>query len=735
MKSKTSFLIALATIGFTSTISQLVLMRELVATFYGNELLYGLILAVWLAWVAIGAWGLALTLEQRMNRKGFILGIVIIGVLLPLQITFVRSAPTLLGVPSGAFVEFWPMVGVIIASLAPICLLSGLLFTTGARLAIDQGFSGGQAYVWESVGALVGGLLFSFLLLRWVNPYQSAFLATTLSLSVAGYLSLRDTPGPARAGITLLSFIVILAIAFTLGEQINTETLRRQWDDLAYAGDSPYGRLTILARNGQRVFFQNGSLAFETQGTFPEEVIHFPLLLHPEPARVLLIGGGIGGDLRELLKHPIREVVYVEIDPLLISAALSHLPAQEAAVLRDPRVSLILTDGRLFVGQLREAIHSGSETPFDVIILDLPEPSTGTLNRFYTEEFFTEVRDILQPAGIFSLGLPSAENYLSPELVRRNGSVYHTLNSIFNEALVLPGEHNFFITSNQSLPQEPGVLSNRLIQRGIDTQWVTPAYIEYIFTTDRFDGLRTLLEETRGVRLNRDLTPICYYYDLTLWLSRIYPGLRNVFEGASLINLWWIALPLGLAIAITRWRRNWAIPVAIAALGFILMTLEVVILLSFQVLHGSLFASVSLIVTAFMAGLALGGVIGNRVLTLWKNSPQKSTKITFIVVQGIVVIFIGLILLLLTLNTPIPAFVFPVLALSTGIFGGLVFPLAVALYPIEAKHGVGVIYGTDLVGGCLGALMSAVILVPLLGIPQTCVAIVLLGLAGILIML
>ncbi len=69
-------------------------------------------------------------------------------------------------------------------------------------------------------------------------------------------------------------------------------------------------------------------MAFETQGTFPKEVAHFPLLAHPDPREVLLIGGGVAGDVRETLKHPVSSVTYVELDPLLIEAAQAHLPPE-----------------------------------------------------------------------------------------------------------------------------------------------------------------------------------------------------------------------------------------------------------------------------------------------------------------------------------------------------------------------------------------------------------------------
>jgi spermidine synthase len=488
----------------------------------------------------------------------------------------------------------------------------------------------------------------------------------------------------------------------------------------------------VQARDGQRVFFQNGLLAFETQGTFPEEVAHFPLLAHPDPREVLLVGGGVAGDVREILKHPAAHVTYVELDPLLIEAARAHLPPEDGAVLDDPRVELILTDGRLYVKQARRT--------FDVVILDLPEPATGALNRFYTREFFEEVRAVLAPGGIFALGLPSAENYWSPELARRNGSVYHTLRAVFPQVVVLPGEHNFFLASDVGLETDPAVLARRLTWRGVETRWVTPEYVEYVFTTDRFAGVQAELADTAGVRHNRDLAPICYYYDLALWLSRFYPNLRGAFERAGLLSLWWVAAPLGLAVVLVRWRRReWSVPFAIATIGLAEMALEVVILFAFQVLHGTIYAQVSLIVTAFMAGLALGGAAGQRVAVSGHQLAGSGWggRRALVAAQLGVAIYSGAFPLILSLSLPIsaPALVFPLLALVAGGLTGMAFPLAVALMRGSPARAAGALYGADLVGGCLGALLGAVLFVPLLGIPQTCVAIALVGLAGLLALL
>ena len=351
--------LALAAVGFTSTIAQVVLMRELVATFYGSELLFGFALAAWLAWVAIGSWGLARlpSLYPSSSGRGgmggqraFAAGLALGAALFPVEIILVRGVRTLLGTTPGALVEFGPLAAAVVVILAPLCLLTGVLFTWGARLTVERGGLAGQAYVWESVGAVGGGALFSFVLVRWLDPFQTALLVSATNLTIAIRCLKPETWS---LKLSLAGFTLLAIVAFPAGQVLHSVTLSWQWSDLVFAADSAYGRLTVQARDGQRVFFENGLLAFETQGTFPEEVAHFPLLIHPYPQEVLLIGGGVAGDVREILKHPMSSVTYVELDPLLIEAAQAHLPSQDRAILMDARVTLVLTDGRLYVQKYR----------------------------------------------------------------------------------------------------------------------------------------------------------------------------------------------------------------------------------------------------------------------------------------------------------------------------------------------------------------------------------------------
>ena len=737
--------LALVVIGFTAIISQLTLIREMVAAFYGNELLFGAVLAAWMAWAAVGAGGLGrlvLTRNERSLPRIFAAGIALLGLLLPATLIAARGSRILLGVTPGALVDFGPALITVVIVTAPFCLVSGALFTVGVRLAAEANGSAGQAYVWESAGAVIGGVLFTFALIRWLDPFQTALLVVLVDWMIAASLLLSqravknreadgDRPHLLLSSAPLL-LLLLIPLVLLLGGPLNQATLRWQWPNLVYAADSPYGRVTVEAIGSQRVFYTDGLLAFESQGAGPEEVAHFPLLAHPNPRRVLLVGGGVAGDLREILKHPVEAVTYVELDPQLIEAAQKYLPAEDAAVLRDPRVRIVTTDGRRYVKTTAER--------YDVVILDVPEPITGALNRFYTVEFFGEARRVLNPGGILALGLPSAENYWSPELARRNASIYRTLETVFPKILVLPGERNFLLASDTALEADPDRLAQRLIERGVQTRWVTPQYLSYILTTDRFEQVKQALATAGDVRLNRDLYPISYYYGQALWASMLNPELRAAFATAGVASLWWLAIPFLLCAALARWRRAWTTPFAVACAGFAGMLLEIVILFAFQMFHGSLYAEVGLIVAAYMGGLALGANAANR---RWSITDKLTPRAGLLVVLGLAVAFACAIPLLLIYLGSLPAPVFWLIALIAGCLGGMVFPLAIRFG--RAGHdpqqeraektgesaAAGALYGAELLGGCLGARIGATFLVPVLGIPQTCMMVAVAGLAAI----
>jgi spermidine synthase len=230
-----------------------------------------------------------------------------------------------------------------------------------------------------------------------------------------------------------------------------------------------------------------------------------------------------------------------------------------------------------------------------------------------------------------------------------------------------------------------------------------------------------------------------------------------MLQRAATLGVGWAVIPLALLVLLVRWQRRWAVPFVIAGIGAAEMTLEVVILFAFQVFRGTLYAEVGLIVTAFMAGLALGGCVGNGMLARrgrrqeageTRRADSEHTSLSpplghassrrdwarraLIVLEIGMVAGAGLLSLLLSLGIPAPQVTFPVLAMMAGGLTGMAFPRALAMTSGRRDRVVGLLYGADLLGGCLGALLGSVFLVPVLGIPATCVAIGLVGLAGAL---
>jgi spermidine synthase len=716
---------ALGVVGFTSMVGQLVLMRELVAVFYGNELVFGLILAAWMMWVAVGSWGLGRWVTRRgLGAGALAASAVLAAVILPLQIAMIRAVRDWLGITPGAFADFGQMVQAILVILAPLCLSLGCQFTLGAALVAmqrdEEGRSVGVAYTAESLGAVLGGALFSFALVFLLDPFQIALGLSALNLATAAIVGRGAQRRILWAGLLALAALTLVA-AWPLGSYFHQATLARQWPNLIATVDTRYGRLVVTQQGEQSVFYENGLLMFETQGTFDEEVAHLPLLMHPAPSRVLLLGGGVSGVLREALKHPVDEIVYVELDPAIIQVAASVLPPEEAAALTDPRVRLVSGDGRRFVDTTGET--------FDVVIVDLPEPSTGQINRFYTREFFARAERILAPGGVFSIGLPSGENYWNPEMARRNASVFRTLHDVFPYVVVTPGDHNFYLASDAPLPEGAAPLVERFVARGIETQWVQPPYLEWLFTTGRYTMTRGLLESETGARLNDDLMPICYYYDFTVWLTMFGTGFRGVFETAELLHLWWLLPPLLIAALVLRRRPRPAVASMIGWAGFAMMSLEIVLLFTFQALHGYVYYAVGLIVTAFMGGLALGAALAQRI-------GQARVRPALLGVLAGIALYAGLLPLAFRISLPAPHLTFSILALLAGSLGGLTFALAARLAArlpgAEASAVAGLLYGSDLVGGCIGALLTSVFIVPLFGIPQTCWATASVGLISLI---
>jgi len=436
-------------LGFTSITGQVLLLRELITVFYGNETAYAVILAAWLFWISVGSYAVSL-FARRINNPSAIIGILqsIIYFILPATIMAARHIKQFMHIQTGEIIGIIPMCLASFLLLAPLTLFLGGLFTFICLVSDENEgeakatYRVGNVYLWEAIGATAGGLAFSFALIHILPAMHIAFLAGGMNLALGVILDKRrDRFFTAK---TVLIAVTIIALFSGAVSRLDRWTRAKQWEGLKVVAvaDSIYGNITMIQIDQEYSLYTNGLLSYTTRDDLTsEESVHFPMLEHPHPRRILLIGNGIGGSLKEILKHPRVAVDYVELDPKVIAVSMKYLPETYRRPLESSRVNVIHADARRLVKQAAQT--------YDVAIVNLSDPYTALINRYYSLEFFREVSAILNPGGILALSVSSSENYLNEETRGFLRSINTTLKSVFPDVKSIPGDTNVFLACNK----------------------------------------------------------------------------------------------------------------------------------------------------------------------------------------------------------------------------------------------------------------------------------------------
>lgn len=187
-----------------------------------------------------------------------------------------------------------------------------------------------------------------------------------------------------------------------------------------YHGESEFQTIDVIDTEGfGRMLLLDGMVMTTEQDEFVyhEMISHIPLLSHPSPEQVLVIGGGDGGTIREVLKHPsVKRAVLCEIDGKVVEISEKFLPTI-AGKLRDPIVEMQIRDGVAYIAEQKNA--------FDVILIDSTDP-LGPGEGLFTEEFYNNVKAALKPGGIV---VPQSESPIADK--REIQMVYSLLRKVF----------------------------------------------------------------------------------------------------------------------------------------------------------------------------------------------------------------------------------------------------------------------------------------------------------------
>ena len=673
--------ISIVILGLTSLVTQVIMVREFLSIFYGNELVIGVLLANWMVLTGIGAYfGRYLGKGERDLLPALLVLLATVPYLTTLCLRLLRNTVF----PVGSMVGIVPIIWSSFILLIPYCVLSGASFAfLAGRTAKDErpGLIG-SVYALESIGSVVGGALFSLLLFHYLNTFQC--LAALMAVNLATTLFVvrhRRTASIVIWG----SAIVLLIPAIVMNVDLLTRRFLFPGQEILLSKDTPYGSLTVTQQAEQKNFYENGVLlASAHDATSAEESVHYAMLQRDSTRTVLMLSGAVTGAVREVLKYGVQRLDYVELNPHLIELAKQYSPD-----LDESRVHAFNIDPRLFVLQ--------TPTMYDIVLLNVPEPSTVLTNRYYTLEFFERLKRRLNPGGIISLALLPSTEYQSDEAKGINSTMMKTLKAVFREVLVVPGMRTYFLGSDAKLDIRIGAKAER---RGINNLYVNQYYLDDEELARRSENIqRSLLADAP---LNKDFAPVSYYRQVVHWLSYY----RS--------NVWIVALIAGLILALAAVQMN-AVSVGVFAGGFAASSIEVLLLIAFQMFYGYVYEILGLIITIFMAGLAAGAFWRVRVF------PQATVG-RFVLIQMVVAAYCLLLPLALFLlrgleglSAAIHVSIF-VLTFLIAVLVGAEFSVAADLLRGHPRRIASELYGVDLIGSALGALLVTILLIPMLGI-------------------
>ncbi|MBP1728697.1 MAG: Spermine synthase, partial [Deltaproteobacteria bacterium] len=695
------------TVGATGIVAQTVLLREILAQFAGNELYIGLIIGIWIAAEAFGAMLAGRCAAVRRSPVAAFLNLTLLfSLTFPLCIFLTRSCKTIAALPADQAATLLQVITVTAALLFPPALLHGAQFVAAtalfALLTADPQAAAGRTYAFDTLGTIAGGLLVSFVLLPLYTAFQSAALLLFVGAAASLWLW-QATPAADRRGtsgvnsiclpfaLLLFTPLVLVPLLLAYGGRLEmiSQSLRWQGKELVASSNSPYQNIAVLRNQEQQTIYTDGRPLY----TFPdadiegaELFVHLPLLAHPAPQRVLLLGGGAGGVLAEILKYgTIRRVDYLELDPAILESVRRFADPASLQALADPRVRIHYRDGREFV--------RNCASRYDIILIGTPLPENLQENRYFSVEFFRQLALLLADKGLVATLAPGSTAYYGPEMRSMTESLLATCRAAFSHALVIPGDQNLFLAANglnlEALSADE--LAGRLAARRIQPRLISREHLRWLFDPSQLAWFHANI--AGGGVVNSDLEPYLLARQIFQTTATFNPALKPLLERLGRLSavslLPWVVLLAAVVTAVCRYRPEVALPYLITTTGCVAMILELALMLLFQLVHGAMIQTIGLLIALFMAGLWCGSML----TAARRPAPQDLRWLAggeagFVLLCGTLALLISVSGFTTSLSaTAAYALILPLLLLC-GFLTGLQFPPAVRLCGGESTCGV-----------------------------------------------
>ncbi|MBT4153300.1 MAG: polyamine aminopropyltransferase [Candidatus Magasanikbacteria bacterium] len=331
---------------------------------------------------------------------------------------------------SYAYAIAFTYIPIVLLLIACISICIGLEIPLVMRvlkpLNVKEGIA--QVLSFDYIGALIASVLFPLVCLPYLGIMRTAFLVGVINLVVAG-MTLRFFHKQIKS-VKLLSSVWLVGMLVLVAGLVYSPQITSYFDSytyqdhVIYSHQSPYQKIVLTKFKDDVRLYLNGSLQFSAidEARYHEALVHVPMRLVQEPKHVLILGGGDGLAAREVLKYlSVESITVVDLDPEVTTLAKEHpmLTDINKFSLLSAKVLVRNEDAFVFVQE--------ATSQYDVVIIDLPDPSDFSVGKLYAKEFYQSVERIIAPGGVL------VTQASSPFFARRPyWMVHHTLESVFD---------------------------------------------------------------------------------------------------------------------------------------------------------------------------------------------------------------------------------------------------------------------------------------------------------------
>ena len=466
MKSKSEgrklfLIITTLLVGMCSIIYEL-LISTASSYFLGNSIKqFSLIIGIYMAAMGLGAY------ISKWFRKDLIYNFVLVEVLLGLIGAF--SVPlTYIYFLYADFEGFNLFVFLIISVIGVLTGLEVPLLTRILESDYSLKDNISNILTFDYLGALIATIAFPFFLVPLVGIYKSSLFFGLLNIVVGlvTYFYFKTEIKHSRQRRLLIVLMISVLVAIIIFSICTSVSFLERWNKgifkhpVIYNTQSAYQDITLTNNDRELRMYLNGAIQFSSRDEYRyhEALVHIPMMQHPEPKEILLLGGGEGLAAREVLKYDIEKLEIVDLDPAITDIS------KEMAIIRDLNKDALHSEKVKIYNEDAFTFLLNSKKQYDLIISDLPDPTSETIARLYSNAFYHLVIARLREGGLFvtqatSPELTSNAFWCINRTIKEAGFSYtypYNINvpSFGNWGFIMAASHSVNIKFDESIPTQ-----------------------------------------------------------------------------------------------------------------------------------------------------------------------------------------------------------------------------------------------------------------------------------------